>query len=256
MPYAQAWNESSPNGATAPANTLDTIIRDEVKIAVRERMVSLGATLWASADPVAFSLLRMVGATPYIIGGSSRVIEWRLADGVTIVGYIDISGNLVILNTMSAAVLSAITLALSGNATIGGNAAITGTLGLTGALTANAATFNDNVEVVAAQAGSRFFNAGNSATAIVLNWDNGNNQLVTLTGNAAITFSNPKNFPYLIKLKQDGTGSRVPTFPANWIWAGGVAPTFTTTANRSDIITAIYDGTNYLANVYGYNFNG
>lgn len=60
---------------------------------------------------------------------------------------------------------------------------------------------------------------------------------------------------YLIKIIQDGTGSRtITTWPTNTKWPGGTAPTLTTTANRYDIITFYYDGTNFNGN-FGLNYN-
>ena len=46
---------------------------------------------------------------------------------------------------------------------------------------------------------------------------------------------------------QDSVGSRTATFPASVKWAGGTAPTLTTTATTgTDILTLFYDGTNYF----------
>ena len=81
---------------------------------------------------------------------------------------------------------------------------------------------------------------------IALDWNNGNVQKVTLGGNRTFTFANPKTGGrYLIVLKQDGTGSRTITWPTIK-WQGGSAPTLTTTANKVDLITIIYDGTDYF----------
>src|SRR5690606_36240292 len=81
MPYIP-WDEASPAG-TDLANQLDTFIQ-EVKIAVRERMVSLGVTDWDTDDPVFWALLAMGGATPYIRGDStSTELSIRDDTGVT-----------------------------------------------------------------------------------------------------------------------------------------------------------------------------
>ena len=56
--------------------------------------------------------------------------------------------------------------------------------------------------------------------------------------------SKPGNF--LLKMIQDGVGSRTATWPASVKWPGGSAPTLTTTATTGvDIISFYYDGTNY-----------
>jgi hypothetical protein len=65
--------------------------------------------------------------------------------------------------------------------------------------------------------------------------------IVTLTGNATgLTFANPASSGSQIELHlvQDATGSRTLAGPnASIKWAGGVAPTLSTTANRRDIFT-------------------
>lgn len=82
---------------------------------------------------------------------------------------------------------------------------------------------------------------GNSSTALTLNWNDGNTRLVTLTGNCTFTFSNPiDGGRYLIALKQDGTGSRTATWPANVKWSAGTAPTLSTAAGKCDVVTLVY----------------
>lgn len=77
-----------------------------------------------------------------------------------------------------------------------------------------------------------------------VNWNNGNVQQVTIVNNRTPTFSNPKEGGrYILKIKQDGTGSRLITWSGMTVqWRGGTAPTLTTTANKADIITFIYMG--------------
>lgn len=80
---------------------------------------------------------------------------------------------------------------------------------------------------------------------IAVDWNNANVQSVTLGGNRTFTFSNPKDGArYMLIVKQDATGSRTVTWPTVK-WAGGTTPTLTTTANKYDIFTFVYDGTNY-----------
>lgn len=96
------------------------------------------------------------------------------------------------------------------------------------------------------------YDAGNSGTSLTIDWNNGAMQKVTLTGNCTFTFTAPtvdtNNWVRLqLVLYQDGTGSRTATWPATVKHAGGSAPTLTTTPSRADIITLIYNGTNYAA---------
>lgn len=74
------------------------------------------------------------------------------------------------------------------------------------------------------------------------------------TGTTALTLTNLAVGTYILKVKQDATGSRLLTYTTTISWSGGAAPTLTTTANFSDVITLIYDGTNILGTVTP-NFN-
>ena len=103
----------------------------------------------------------------------------------------------------------------------------------------------DSSAIFAGQYASSLKTLTDGAT-IAVNWDEGNVQQVTLGGNRTFTFSNPKNAGrYLLIIKQDGTGSRTVTWPTVK-WPGGTAPTLTTTANKYDIVSFVYDGANYF----------
>ena len=88
-----------------------------------------------------------------------------------------------------------------------------------------------------------------TATATtVVDFATGNMFQVTLAANiTTLTINNAAVGTYIIKLKQDGTGGRTVAFPGGWLWSGGTVPTVTVTANKTDIITVVYDGTNYYA---------
>lgn len=82
-----------------------------------------------------------------------------------------------------------------------------------------------------------------------LDLSTGNVFTVNLTNSiTSFTTSNPAVGTYLIKLLQT-VGSKTVAFPATWKWAGGVIPTLTTTLNKLDIVTLIYDGTSYYATI-------
>ena len=90
---------------------------------------------------------------------------------------------------------------------------------------------------------------GNSGTTQTLALTNGTVQTVTMTGNC--TFTMPTNVAgksFILIAVQDGTGSRTATF-TSVKWAGGTAPTLTTTATTGrDILTFVADGTNWYGN--------
>lgn len=99
-------------------------------------------------------------------------------------------------------------------------------------------------------AGEAYFDGevdnGNSSTADTIDWTAGNKQKITLTGNCTFTFTDPSGPCNLIlKLIQDGTGSRTVTWPATVKWPEGTAPTLSTAASSVDIVSFYWDGTNY-----------
>ncbi len=55
--------------------------------------------------------------------------------------------------------------------------------------------------------------------------------------------TNPGNF--VLYMIQDATGGRLATWPTTCRWAGGTAPTLSTAANTVDIISFVWNGTNY-----------
>lgn len=79
---------------------------------------------------------------------------------------------------------------------------------------------------------------------------------VTVAGNRTLVFSNAvAGEEYAVMITQDATGSRTITWPATVKWAGGSAPTLTTTASRTDIVYFFYDGTNFLDKAIKLNHN-
>jgi hypothetical protein len=83
-----------------------------------------------------------------------------------------------------------------------------------------------------------------------LDLSTGNVFTINLSTNiSTLTLSNASVGTYLVKFVQDATGSRTVSFPAAWKWAGGISPTLTTTANKLDIVTLVYDGTIFYATI-------
>ena len=87
---------------------------------------------------------------------------------------------------------------------------------------------------------------GNSGTSQTLALTNGTVQTVTMTGNCTFTMPTATaGKSFILIAVQDGTGSRTATF-TSVKWAGGTAPTLTTTATTGrDILTFVADGTNW-----------
>jgi hypothetical protein len=94
--------------------------------------------------------------------------------------------------------------------------------------------------------GSTFTFTGSSGTL----------QKITLTGNATMSFASVAiGIPYTLVVTQDGTGSRVLTWPTVKVaYKGNGAPPISTAANSIDIYHILYDGTNYYVDyALGYN---
>jgi hypothetical protein len=102
---------------------------------------------------------------------------------------------------------------------------------------------------------------GTSGATDTIDLTDGNVHNVTLTANCTFTFSNPPatgtSGSFTLFLNQDGTGSRTATWPNTVKWAGGTAPTLTTTASRTDILvfTTIDAGTIWYGAVSGQDFS-
>lgn len=89
-----------------------------------------------------------------------------------------------------------------------------------------------------------------SAPVSTVNWNTGNVQYLQLSANTNLNFINPvAGSRYLLILRQTGAGAFTVGFPATVKWSGGTTPTLTTTTNKSDVITFIYDGN--TAQYYG-----
>lgn len=118
------------------------------------------------------------------------------------------------------------------------------------------ATFHRNLIVGGQGKAARYTGVVVGANTTI-DWNTGNTQLLLLTTNiGTLTLNNPiAGAFYTLEIKQDGTGSRTINWPATIEFAAGDEPTLTTTANRTDIISLYYNGTNYAAIVAGYNFN-
>ncbi|MSR70638.1 hypothetical protein EXS62_01200 [Candidatus Kaiserbacteria bacterium] len=87
---------------------------------------------------------------------------------------------------------------------------------------------------------------------VAIDWRDGNQQLVTLGGNRTITFAGyiPGQTMRLV-VCQDGTGSRTLSWPAAVLWAGGSAPTLTTTANKCDVTTFLTTAATSTVKIFG-----
>lgn len=76
------------------------------------------------------------------------------------------------------------------------------------------------------------------AATITFDLSTSNDHQVQLAGNRILALANDAvGQKFSIILQQDATGSRTVTWWSGILWAGGVAPTLTTTANKRDVLT-------------------
>ena len=120
---------------------------------------------------------------------------------------------------------------------------ITARLPLAGGTMTGATVFGDQLSsrFTAKDYAETVYAGGNSSTAVTLDETNGNVQTFTMTGNCTFTMPSGSGLQagtsITLILTQDGTGSRTGAF-TSVKWAGGTAPTLTTTATTGiDILT-------------------
>ena len=88
-----------------------------------------------------------------------------------------------------------------------------------------------------------------SVSNATVNWDNGNIQSITLpSGASTYTPTNPQaGATYILKIIQPSAGDGTITWGSSVKWPGATAPILTASNAAVDVVTLIYDGTNYLA---------
>lgn len=97
--------------------------------------------------------------------------------------------------------------------------------------------------------------SANTGTAYTINIASGTVQNLTLTGNCTFTFPTATSGEqFTLFLNQDATGSRTVTWPVSIRWAGGSAPSLTTAASKTDVLSFIFNGTYWVGFVGGLNY--
>ncbi len=89
---------------------------------------------------------------------------------------------------------------------------------------------------------------GDTTVSTTVDWNDSNVQTFTLnTETTEFIFSNPNaGATYILIVQQNTAGSQTITWPNNVSWSGGISPIMTTTADRYDVFTFIYDGSKYF----------
>lgn len=180
--------------------------------------------------------------------------------------YSEFNGSISNANISASAAIAYSKLNLSGgilNADISGSAAIAySKLNLTGAIvngdlagsiaatqiSGTAVTLSGSQTLTGAKTFAKTvqtITAGTDGSTITFDLSLGNVHTVTLGGNRTLALSNGSTGQaFVIRLLQDGTGSRTVTWFSTIKWPGGVTPTLTTTASKADMFGFITTGTN------------
>lgn len=242
--WAVTWDETYPAGTNAASGIATYIEQD--KIAVRERMNSLlGISNWGTSLGPPMQAYQVSFA-----GGANAKIQI----GTTDFSFYDDTNSTQLFKIVKAGDATfyySLTVASGGLTVTAGGLTITAG-GLT--VTAGDSAFK-KVTVSSAQGVVARYSAGSSGTALTIDWNNGNNQVVSMTGACTFTFSNPiAGAWYSLELTQDATGSRTASWPASVKWPSASAPVLTTTASKTDILTFYYNGTNYIGFQAGFNY--
>ena len=120
---------------------------------------------------------------------------------------------------------------------------------LVGLFTDDGLEMTGNVDVT----GQAWSNTHALTQAATIAWDCdlGNSAETTMTGNR--TLGAPTNLKdgatYVLKIIQDGTGTRTLAYNAVWKFPGGTAPVLSTGSGEVDMLTAWSDGTNLYASL-------
>lgn len=97
------------------------------------------------------------------------------------------------------------------------------------------------------------FNEATLSDGANISWDASVNQTATVTLAGNRTLDNPTNLvagaTYIIRIVQDGTGSRTLAYGSAFEWPAGTTPTLSTDAAAVDIISFYTDGTTIYGNI-------
>lgn len=92
-----------------------------------------------------------------------------------------------------------------------------------------------------------------SGTTQTIDWNNGTYQVLDLesaTGDVTVTLTNGlQGASYILEIIQDSAVARDIVWPGSVTWQGGTTPVISTTLNGIDVVSLIFTGTAYRANI-------
>jgi len=184
-------------------------------------IANVEATSSAAGQEAFLATLTGAGAKGFVVN-----------DGTSDTFYVDKDGN-----------ITGEEATIGGYATIGGDATVAGTLGVTGTTTVG------RIDVDQAKA-----TVQSLTDATTIAWDASAGHVATVTLEDNRTLGAPSNLlagsTLVLAVTQDGTGSRTLAYNAVFQWQFGTAPTLTTTAGATDVLTFYcIDGTNLIGSI-------
>ena len=173
-----------------------------------------------------------------------------ITQDLTTAGQLKLNATLTVNTTATSGATAGQLLYSDGSKLQAGGAVLASSLALGGATIGSNALAVTGTTLFGGQANFGPTTALTDAAAISWNMNTAQVAKVTLGGNR--TMAAPSNLvdggQYVLRVTQDGTGSRTLTWNAVFKWAGGVAPTLSTTAGATDVFSFSSDGT-YLYGV-------
>lgn len=201
------------------------IDRSKIAVGTVNRLVVNDGSTGALSDLAALTASRVMVTNASAIPASSSVTSTTLA-------FLDATSSV---QTQLNARLPLTGGALTGAVT--STNTITTTSGLSAGWNVQAAVFNSSLVA-----------KGNSGATSTVDWNAGVNQSITLTGSPSCTFTfiaPPAGTIVRLIATQGSGGSKTASYPATVKWAGGTAPTLSTSAGQIDVLSWLFDGTNF-----------
>lgn len=204
------------------------------------------------ATIVAGTGVSISGATTITIGQAVATTSSPLFAGITLSG-LNVSG--IVTNTASGVLNTTATTGTGNIVRATSPTLVTPVLGDASATSITATSISAGAISASADISAKRFkltmpSAITAAATTTIDLSTGNVFTINVGLNiTALTLNNPVVGTYLIKLVQTGAGNWNLTFPTAWKWAGGVVPDITPTTGKLDIVTLIYDGTNYYTTI-------
>ncbi len=250
------WNVGQGYGTAAPAaaaTNLGTGVTGTLSIANGGTSATTQAAAFDGLNPMTttgdiiiesstgVSSRLGIGSTGQVLTVASGLPAWAAPSGISAMAAIGSTPN------ANGASISGSNLTLQPADATNGGVITTGTQTIAGAK-----TFSNNLT---ARTYTTTHPTATVAGTTTLDLSTGNLFTVTLSSSGTLTLqganstTNPPKGTYILEINQAGTHTLAfAVNNSNTIrWSGGTAPTITTGAGKTDIVTLIYDGTTYFA---------